>query len=48
MANRSVFTPENGYRVDTFPTLYSLPPEKYADAETLQKLMTNQIKQMMK
>ncbi|MDV3426148.1 MAG: cytochrome P450 [Bacillota bacterium] len=36
--NRSVFVGPD-YKIDSFDTLYSLPPEKVQDADTLQQLM---------
>jgi len=38
MANRSTFVAPD-YIPDSFPTLYDLPPEKYANAQRLQTLM---------
>lgn len=52
MANTSVFTKENGYQVDVFQSVSTLPPDKYQDAQTLQNLMgtinktSDQISQM--
>ena len=37
--NRSIFTKENNYAIDSFPTLSSLPPDKVNEANELQTLM---------